>query len=1072
MTEITVQADTLANICKQHVPEGAVIDFLKIDTEGYEEIVLKSADFERFRPVVLVVEATIPGVDPLSVESPEERAVWHGFEGHLDSVGYDFVYFDGLNRFYLAREHAGKKGLFSMPVGIFDGVDYRRLEKISREQVATIETLEQLGRGQTATIETLEGRLESAESRNRDLGTEADSLRRQLEAERQKSRELEADLEGLRQHDQSLSGQIGNLSAALQAESKRSRNLAVAMHAWDAQFRCGLIRRCFAPCLTLPEIPDPWEPSRAVVENGTSLNLRISVITPSFNSGNTIERAIQSVLDQGYPDIEHIVVDGGSTDGTLDVLKKYDHLRWVSEPDRGQVHAMNKGFEMATGDVIAYLNADDYYAPGAFSAVMAGFSGDAVMVYGNVEVYDEAQDRWWTNEPRTDFRSILHHWEMNAFCVNPVGYFYRREVQENVPYREENGAKMDLAFLMEAARLYEGRTRKIGRTLGVFMNTRDTRTVKEQSQSGYWTPENFSFIDRLLQDESEAFRERFRLRQQEGYAKRERETAAGAEAIYLPSTEYDLIAEQATVVDRKKYRLAAGDPVVVFLSYGKVGSSAVCRTLEEEVKRQGGNMPVYHLHNFPRTLKAPPEQCMPHTLSGHALRQVFEAHRGDLNWKFISGVREPISFLLSGYYEMYFMDKGEPSIEDVREALPRLLPWHSGYMDRELCANVGLDPYAVPFDRDKGYTILREGAVSLLVFRQDRLSAVFPDAVHDFLGFRDVGLVDANIGTQKDLVANGVPYAESYRRTRETFVLPVEQLEEIYSHPGVTHFYSPEEIRRFIEYWSSPGEHRNSPAVESGERAGIVYDVGLHDGQDTDFYLKKGFKVVAIDANPAVVGAAEKRFGRAVASGRLTLLNLGITQEDRAEPLEFYVNEKITEWSSFVKDIALRDGHPYHVEKVACRTLASVVREHGAPYYVKIDIEGHDKVALQSMLEAGLRPQYVSVENGNDGMLKLFKDAGYTDFKYVQQRDIPGTRAAATPLEGRGADHLFPPGASGPFGEETPGPWMDHDAAREAVSRVWDPDGNAKNPGHDDARDGWFDLHARLGTDSGKGGAR
>ena len=91
------------------------------------------------------------------------------------------------------------------------------------------------------------------------------------------------------------------------------------------------------------------------------------------------------------------------------------------------------------------------------------------------------------------------------------------------------------------------------------------------------------------------------------------------------------------------------------------------------------------------------------------------------------------------------------------------------------------------------------------------------------------------------------------------------------------------------------------------------------------------------------------------------------------------------------------------------------VRRPGAwgAYYVKIDIEGHDKVALQSMLEAGLRPQYVSVENGNDGMLKLFKDAGYTDFKYVQQRDIPGTRAAVAPLEGRGADHVFPPGRAG-----------------------------------------------------------
>jgi FkbM family methyltransferase len=1017
--EITVQVDSLKNICKSHVPEGQSIDFLKVDTEGHEEIVLKSADFNRYRPAVLVVEATKPNANPLATDSPEDQAAWYGFEGYLASVEYDFVYFDGLNRFYLAREHAERKGLFAIPVGIFDGVDYR-------EQALRVRALE-------AEVESLKARFDLAQGPKR-----------------------------------ALAQQVERLSGALETEFNKRRGLAMTLHAWDAAARSSLAGRLLLPKRSLPKIPQTLRAEYGPSGIVTGSSQKISVITPSFNSGDTLERAIMSVLAQNYSNVEHIVVDGGSTDGTLDILKKYDHLRWLSEPDRGQVHAMNKGFELATGDVIAYLNADDFYESETFSAVMAHFTDETMMVSGNVEVYDEARDQWWTNKPRTDFESILHHWEKDAFCVNPVGYFYRREVQERVPYKEENGAKMDLAFLMEAALHFELQTRKIDRIFGVFMNTAGTRTVREQAEDGYWTPENFPFIDALLETRSEEFRERFRVRQIKGYEQRKKEPVvqAGKRAAYLPSTEYDLIKEQATRVDREKYRMEDGDPVAVFLSYGKVGSTAVCRALGR-AQSSGRGMPVYHIHRFTRH----PIVCSRpyHLVSGQALRLKYDVYRNRLKWQFITGVREPVSYLLSGYYENYFRVKGDPTVKDILTLSSELLAWRNTFMDRELLGNAGIDVYQTPFDMEKGYGIIRNDNISLLTYRHDRLRSIFSEAMHEYFGLEGLSLRDEKVGVENELVVDGVSYADSYRRMRKKFTLPVEELEEIYAHKSVTHFFSEEEIRELIKYWSTPGESRGETIPELRGNRRIVYDVGLHDGQDTEFYLKKGFRVVAVDANPAVVGAARERFARAVAEGRLVLLNIGIAKEATAEPLNFYVNQELTEWSSFLKEIALRDGHPYHVEKVACRTLASVIREHGAPYYVKIDIEGHDAMALESMLEAGIRPRYVSVENGNEGMLGLLAKAGYTQFKYVQQLDVPGSRAMVPAREGVSVDHEFPIGASGPFGDEAPGPWLRYEAVREAISRVWDPDGKAKNPDHVDARDGWFDLHARLGAEAGGG---
>ena len=96
---------------------------------------------------------------------------------------------------------------------------------------------------------------------------------------------------------------------------------------------------------------------------------KISIVTPSLNQGHFIDDAIQSVLNQGYPNFEHIVIDGVSTDSTLSVLGGYPHLTWISEPDEGQSDALNKGFRIATGDIVGWLNADDVYLPDCFRTV-------------------------------------------------------------------------------------------------------------------------------------------------------------------------------------------------------------------------------------------------------------------------------------------------------------------------------------------------------------------------------------------------------------------------------------------------------------------------------------------------------------------------------------------------------------------------------------------------------------------------------------------------------------------------------------------------------------------------------
>jgi glycosyltransferase involved in cell wall biosynthesis len=163
---------------------------------------------------------------------------------------------------------------------------------------------------------------------------------------------------------------------------------------------------------------------------------KISIVTPSFNQGAFIADAIESVMRQRYPSVEHIVVDNCSTDETLETLGRYRHLVWVSEPDLGQSDALNKGFKMATGDIIGWLNADDYYLPGAFQKATALLAATgAAGVYSNLV---------FVSADRSPLRMLVTHrpvkWMSLFHCYIPSAtFFFNRQILDA-------GLRMDPRF--------------------------------------------------------------------------------------------------------------------------------------------------------------------------------------------------------------------------------------------------------------------------------------------------------------------------------------------------------------------------------------------------------------------------------------------------------------------------------------------------------------------------------------------------------------------------------------------------------------------------------------------------
>lgn len=214
------------------------------------------------------------------------------------------------------------------------------------------------------------------------------------------------------------------------------------------------------------------------------MNSKLSVITPVFNGIRFIDFCIRNVICQNCPDAEHIIVDGGSTDGTVEIISRYaeenSHIRWVSERDAGQSDAMNKGIGMATGEILGFLNADDYYEPGVLCEVIGMFRNlpDPSLLVGNCNVWDDDDKLQFINKPSQI--SFLHLLMQNtrAFPINPSAYFYHKSLHEKIGlYDIEEHYGMDVHFIFKAVQT--AHVKYVNRLWGNFRYLADTKTFMD-----------------------------------------------------------------------------------------------------------------------------------------------------------------------------------------------------------------------------------------------------------------------------------------------------------------------------------------------------------------------------------------------------------------------------------------------------------------------------------------------------------------------------------------------------------------------------------------------------------------
>lgn len=265
----------------------------------------------------------------------------------------------------------------------------------------------------------------------------------------------------------------------------------------------------------------------------------------------------------------------------------------------------------------------------------------------------------------------------------------------------------------------------------------------------------------------------------------------------------------------------------------------------------------------------------------------------------------------------------------------------------------------------------------------------------------------------------------------------------------------------------------------------LVYDVGAHLGEDTEFYLRKGFRVVAVEASPELSSTLEKRFATDIAAGRLVVVNAAIAEESRPVPL--FLNTRKSNWGTTRLAFAERNrrrGAPSRCIMVNGVTFDTVLRRFGMPYFLKIDIEGRDLLCLRALEQFPTRPRYVSFESTTTSWgdliaeFDLLESLGYRRFKVIAQHQVDAQIPPNPAREGRYVPHRFQLGSSGQFGAEAPGEWMDRSAALDTYRSIFmtyalfGDDGIARRdpaiaahlakffPTPDET--GWFDTHAAL----------
>ncbi len=213
----------------------------------------------------------------------------------------------------------------------------------------------------------------------------------------------------------------------------------------------------------------------------------ISIITPVLNREKFIEGCIQNVLDQNCYDLEHLIIDGGSTDATVDIIKqyagRYPHIRWISEKDQGQSDAMNKGIWMAKGDILGILNVDDFYEPGTLNRVLSLFKTLPVPTFlvGNCNFWDAKGQLMSVQKPKglTLWKILASPTKVYPFPANGSMYFYHRTLHDLAGlYKIDEHYVMDLDFVLRVVQA--AHVEYVDETWGNFRYHEETKTFQDR----------------------------------------------------------------------------------------------------------------------------------------------------------------------------------------------------------------------------------------------------------------------------------------------------------------------------------------------------------------------------------------------------------------------------------------------------------------------------------------------------------------------------------------------------------------------------------------------------------------
>lgn len=233
--------------------------------------------------------------------------------------------------------------------------------------------------------------------------------------------------------------------------------------------------------------------------------------------------------------------------------------------------------------------------------------------------------------------------------------------------------------------------------------------------------------------------------------------------------------------------------------------------------------------------------------------------------------------------------------------------------------------------------------------------------------------------------------------------------------------------------------------IPTFKKPNLIYDVGLHHGQDTDFYLKKGFEVVAFEANPENAALCREKFADALAAGRLTLVEGAIVENPMQKQVRFYRNRDHSLWGSTSEDWAYRNevmGTSNEIIEVEAINFADCLKKYGIPFYLKADIVGSEMICIRALLEFENKPDYISIRSEKvifrrlEEEFLLFEQLGYDNFKAIEQHFAD----LRLPIESSGGEKIkysFAEGASGPFGEETIGKWKPREQVLKDYRKIF-----------------------------------